>query len=184
MGLENRLKNHYSGSRHGNQTPCGTDLILVQKGMLEWMWHLDKAGKMGDRTSVLTSCPEDSIGCVWKRRRGKRHGHICSIQTFFPKWNYFKVWFFGFFLVIFCFFVCLKLKTILNFQTKTETSGKTTNQLWLDSPEAVNREDILRLKNEVEVLQQQNQVNALAFSENFHDLIEYKGNSGSRHRQR
>lgn len=42
-------------------------------------------------------------------------------------------------------------------ETKTETSGKTTNQLWLDSPEAVNREDILRLKNEVEVLQQQNQ---------------------------
>lgn len=42
-------------------------------------------------------------------------------------------------------------------ETKTETSEKTTNQLWLDSPEAINREDILRLKNEVEVLQQQNQ---------------------------
>lgn len=42
-------------------------------------------------------------------------------------------------------------------ETKIDTSEKTTNQLWLDSSEAINREDILRLKNEVQVLQQQNQ---------------------------
>ncbi|XP_029392727.1 centrosomal protein of 152 kDa isoform X2 [Mus pahari] len=42
-------------------------------------------------------------------------------------------------------------------ETKPDTSEKTTNQLWLDSSEAINREDILRLKNEVQVLQQQNQ---------------------------
>ncbi|GAB1286830.1 Centrosomal protein of 152 kDa [Apodemus speciosus] len=51
------------------------------------------------------------------------------------------------------------LTQILRMQqnTKTDTSEKTTTQLWLDSSEAVNREDILRLKNEVQVLQQQNQ---------------------------
>ncbi|XP_037061086.1 centrosomal protein of 152 kDa isoform X3 [Peromyscus leucopus] len=42
-------------------------------------------------------------------------------------------------------------------ETKTDTSEKTTDQLWLDSSEAIVREDILRLKNEVQVLQQQNQ---------------------------
>uniref|UniRef100_A0A8C6GI55 Centrosomal protein 152 n=1 Tax=Mus spicilegus TaxID=10103 RepID=A0A8C6GI55_MUSSI len=42
-------------------------------------------------------------------------------------------------------------------ETKTDTSEKTTNQLWLESSEAINREDILQLKNEVQVLQQQNQ---------------------------
>ncbi|XP_052039433.1 centrosomal protein of 152 kDa isoform X4 [Apodemus sylvaticus] len=41
-------------------------------------------------------------------------------------------------------------------ETKTDTSEK-TNQLWVDSSEAINREDILQLKNEVQVLQQQNQ---------------------------
>ncbi|XP_040602141.1 centrosomal protein of 152 kDa isoform X3 [Mesocricetus auratus] len=39
-------------------------------------------------------------------------------------------------------------------ETKTDASEKTTDQLW---PEAIVREDILRLKNEVQVLQQQNQ---------------------------
>ncbi|XP_059117286.1 centrosomal protein of 152 kDa isoform X4 [Peromyscus eremicus] len=42
-------------------------------------------------------------------------------------------------------------------ETKTDTSEKTADQLWLDSSEAIVREDILRLKNEVQVLQQQNQ---------------------------
>ncbi|XP_029330358.1 centrosomal protein of 152 kDa isoform X3 [Mus caroli] len=42
-------------------------------------------------------------------------------------------------------------------ETKTDTSEKTTNELWLESSEAINREEILRLKNEVQVLQQQNQ---------------------------
>ncbi|XP_076785790.1 centrosomal protein of 152 kDa isoform X4 [Arvicanthis niloticus] len=42
-------------------------------------------------------------------------------------------------------------------EIKTDTSEKSTNQLWLDSSEAINREDILQLKNEVQVLQQQNQ---------------------------
>ncbi|CAH6787950.1 Cep152 [Phodopus roborovskii] len=42
-------------------------------------------------------------------------------------------------------------------ETKTDTSEKTTDQLWLDSPETIVREDILRLKNEVQILQQQNQ---------------------------
>ncbi|XP_055476446.1 centrosomal protein of 152 kDa isoform X1 [Psammomys obesus] len=42
-------------------------------------------------------------------------------------------------------------------ETKTDTSDKTPNQLWLDSSEAIVREDILRLKNEVQVLRQQNQ---------------------------
>ena len=83
------------------------------------------------------------------------------------------------------FFVCFKLKTILNFQTKTDTSEKTTKQLWLESSEAINREDILQLKNEVQVLQKQNQVNDLAFYEHFHGLIEYEGNLDvcNRHRQ-
>ncbi|XP_006500536.1 centrosomal protein of 152 kDa isoform X7 [Mus musculus] len=42
-------------------------------------------------------------------------------------------------------------------ETKTDTSEKTTKQLWLESSEAINREDILQLKNEVQVLQKQNQ---------------------------
>ncbi|XP_007644934.1 centrosomal protein of 152 kDa isoform X3 [Cricetulus griseus] len=42
-------------------------------------------------------------------------------------------------------------------ETKTDTSEKTTDQLWLDSSEAIVRDDILRLKNEVQGLQQQNQ---------------------------
>ncbi|KAL6058213.1 hypothetical protein STEG23_016284, partial [Scotinomys teguina] len=42
-------------------------------------------------------------------------------------------------------------------ETETDTSEKTAGQLWLDSSEAVVRGDILRLKNEVQVLQQQNQ---------------------------
>ncbi|XP_052580299.1 centrosomal protein of 152 kDa isoform X4 [Peromyscus californicus insignis] len=42
-------------------------------------------------------------------------------------------------------------------ETKTDTSEKTADQLWLDSSEAIVREDIVRLKNEVQVLQQQNQ---------------------------
>ncbi|EDL28142.1 mCG142164 [Mus musculus] len=61
-------------------------------------------------------------------------------------------------------------------ETKTDTSEKTTKQLWLESSEAINREDILQLKNEVQVLQKQNQVNDLAFYEHFHGLIEYEGN--------
>lgn len=50
-----------------------------------------------------------------------------------------------------------KLKTFLNSQAKTDTSGRTADQLRLDSSETI-REDIVRLKSEVQVLQQQNQV--------------------------
>uniref|UniRef100_A0A2K6GUY6 Centrosomal protein 152 n=1 Tax=Propithecus coquereli TaxID=379532 RepID=A0A2K6GUY6_PROCO len=44
-------------------------------------------------------------------------------------------------------------------ETKTDTSEKTTNQLWPDSStsDMIVRDDILRLKNEIQVLQQQNQ---------------------------
>ncbi|KAL1785749.1 centrosomal protein of 152 kDa isoform X1 [Sigmodon hispidus] len=42
-------------------------------------------------------------------------------------------------------------------ETKTDTSEKTTDNLWPDSSEAIVREDVLRLENEVQVLQQQNQ---------------------------
>lgn len=73
---------------------------------------------------------------------------LCSIQTFFfPKWNYFQVYNFIF-----------KLKTFLNSQAKTNTSGRTADLIWLDSSETI-KEDIVRLKSEVQVLQQQNQVN-------------------------
>jgi hypothetical protein len=34
-GFGNRLKNYFSRRRHGNQTPCGIDLVLVQNGMFE-----------------------------------------------------------------------------------------------------------------------------------------------------
>ncbi|XP_008830003.1 centrosomal protein of 152 kDa isoform X3 [Nannospalax galili] len=42
-------------------------------------------------------------------------------------------------------------------ETKTDTSEKPTNQLWLDPSDMILRDDILRLKNEVQALQQQNQ---------------------------
>ncbi|XP_028640833.1 centrosomal protein of 152 kDa isoform X3 [Grammomys surdaster] len=42
-------------------------------------------------------------------------------------------------------------------EIKTDTSEKSTNQLRLDSSETISREDILQLKKEVQVLQQQNQ---------------------------
>ncbi|XP_038186536.1 centrosomal protein of 152 kDa isoform X3 [Arvicola amphibius] len=41
-------------------------------------------------------------------------------------------------------------------EAKTDTSGSTADQLWLDSSDTI-REDIVRLKSEVEILQQQNQ---------------------------
>ncbi|XP_051000494.1 centrosomal protein of 152 kDa [Acomys russatus] len=42
-------------------------------------------------------------------------------------------------------------------EAKTDTSEKTSDQLWLDSSEAAVRKDIEQLKNEVQALQQQNQ---------------------------
>uniref|UniRef100_A0A8C6DD80 Centrosomal protein 152 n=1 Tax=Moschus moschiferus TaxID=68415 RepID=A0A8C6DD80_MOSMO len=41
--------------------------------------------------------------------------------------------------------------------TKTDTSEKPTNQIWLDSSDMIVKDDILRLKSEIQVLQQQNQ---------------------------
>ncbi|XP_053784883.1 centrosomal protein of 152 kDa isoform X4 [Desmodus rotundus] len=43
-------------------------------------------------------------------------------------------------------------------EAKTDTSGKPANQLWPDSstPEMIVKDDVLRLKNEIQVLQQQN----------------------------
>lgn len=48
----------------------------------------------------------------------------------------------------------------LNIQTKTDTAEKPTNQLWPDSStsELIVKDEILRLENEIQVLQQQNQV--------------------------
>ncbi|XP_057580512.1 centrosomal protein of 152 kDa isoform X3 [Hippopotamus amphibius kiboko] len=42
-------------------------------------------------------------------------------------------------------------------ETKTDTSEKPTNQIWPDSSDMIVKDDILRLKNEIQVLQQQNQ---------------------------
>uniref|UniRef100_A0A8C6FKT6 Centrosomal protein 152 n=1 Tax=Moschus moschiferus TaxID=68415 RepID=A0A8C6FKT6_MOSMO len=42
-------------------------------------------------------------------------------------------------------------------ETKTDTSEKPTNQIWLDSSDMIVKDDILRLKSEIQVLQQQNQ---------------------------
>ncbi|XP_069452713.1 centrosomal protein of 152 kDa isoform X5 [Ovis canadensis] len=42
-------------------------------------------------------------------------------------------------------------------ETKTDTSKKPTNQIWPDSSDMIVKDDILRLKNEIQVLQQQNQ---------------------------
>ncbi|XP_026952444.1 centrosomal protein of 152 kDa isoform X5 [Sagmatias obliquidens] len=42
-------------------------------------------------------------------------------------------------------------------ETKTDTSEKPTNQVWPDSSDMIVKDDILRLKSEIQVLQQQNQ---------------------------
>lgn len=84
-----------------------------------------------------------------------------------------------------CILECLKalvdFSLLFNIQPNTDTPEKTTTQLWRDPStcDKIIRDDILQLKNEIQVLQQQNQV--IIFFLHFVGLyrfIKYKGYRG------